>query len=105
MRNPLDEAILAGAGIAYRPPRKLDEIAYDFARRRVPVVVQEGGGARCLTNGSFPQLLEVCERVRDGGEPVRLMALRRAALEERVARWSGDGLRVLGVATLKVARK
>jgi len=104
MRNPLDEALLAavpGAAV----PGKLDEIPYDFVRRRVTVVVEDGAGGRLLTKGALAQLLEVCTEVREGTGAVPLDGERSAALEARMAAWSGQGFRVLGVATRRVPRR
>lgn len=105
MRNPLDEALLAAVPGDARAPAKLDEIPYDFVRRRVTVVVEDGEGGRLLTKGALAQLLEVCTEVREGGGSVPLGPERSAALEARMAAWSGQGFRVLGVAARRVPRR
>jgi P-type Mg2+ transporter len=104
MQNPLDEAIVVAAPET-TPLAKLDEIPYDFSRRRLTVVVADGAGARLLTKGALGQVLEVCSRVREADRETPLAPERRAGLEADMARWSAGGLRVLGVATRGVPRK
>ncbi len=110
--NPLDEAIVqAGSASAEGPaatgsrevgplPRKLDEIPYDFVRRRMTVVVEHEGHARLLTKGALDAVLEVSAGVRTPlGAVAPLGPAVRTRLLGRLEAWSGEGFRVLGVAT------
>lgn len=99
MRNPLDDALVDAGRELPASPAKLDEIPYDFVRRRVTVVVEEDGAARLLTKGALAEVLESCGTVRDGPERIEMTRTVHAELEARMAEWSGSGLRVLGVAT------
>jgi Mg2+-importing ATPase len=103
MRNPLDEALVDAGRELPPPPAKLDEIPYDFVRRRVTIVVEAEGAARLLTKGALAEVLEICGTVRDGAERVEMTSTLRAELAARLAEWSGSGLRVLGVATTSIA--
>jgi Mg2+-importing ATPase len=105
MANPLDGAIVAAGKDRAPPPPKLDEIPYDFLRRRVTVAVAEGTAARLITKGALAELLDVCTSVRDDGGVEPLTDARRAVLEASLAEWSGSGLRVLGLATKEVPRR
>jgi len=63
--NPIDGAILAAGrarGWAAGGVRKVDEIPYDFTRKRLTVVVEEtpGGPHRIITKGAFDNVLAVC---------------------------------------------
>jgi len=108
MANPLDQAIEA-AGARSREPlvtaRKLDEIPYDFVRRRLGLVVEDGDGALLISKGALEKVVAICDRVRDGGTPVALDAERRAALLRRFEGFSEDGARVLGLATRALPRR
>jgi len=97
LASPLDDAIVAACGSRdFALPPKLDEIPYDFLRRRLSVAVRaETGGALLVTKGALRDVLDACDRTRDGP----LDAAARAQIEERFAGWSGDGIRVLGVAS------
>ncbi|MFO0607075.1 MAG: magnesium-translocating P-type ATPase [Polyangiales bacterium] len=102
--NPLDAAIVAGAkarDVPVDPAEKLDEVAYDFTRRRLTVVVRDdvGGGARAVTKGAFAAVLGVCDRARRGAAEVALDEALRTELTARAQALGEEGLRVLGVAT------
>jgi Mg2+-importing ATPase len=104
IRNPIDEAIIAAGRDVPPPARKLDEIPYDFVRRRVTVVVEEGAASRLVTKGAFTQVLEICSSVRHAGTTLALDAEARRDLEGRLANWSDDGFRVLALASRVLPR-
>ena len=102
LASPLDEAIrreVERRGVGFATAPKLDEIPYDFVRRRLGVVVRDADRALLITKGAFESVLEACEGVRQGGGVAPLEADRRALLEARFAAWSAEGSRVLGLAT------
>lgn len=96
LRNPLDDAILEACKPDLEATSKLDEIPFDFVRKRVSVVVRRGGQALLVTKGAFHQVLEACTHVA-GGAPID--APMRQALEEMHGRWAEHGIRTLAVAT------
>jgi Mg2+-importing ATPase len=104
LSNPLDEAIVAAvpAGTG-RETRKIDEVPYDFSRKRLSVVVEDGAAAAgrdlLITKGAFDAVLAICRYERRGGATVALDEAGRDEIRGRYATWSGQGLRVLGVAT------
>jgi Mg2+-importing ATPase len=102
LSNPLDEAIMADPRPAIDGFAKLDEVPYDFVRKRLSVVVQAGdhdaGPPLMITKGAFEGVLAVCTQVQQGGDYLALDEAGRARLEARYADWSGQGFRVLGVA-------
>jgi Mg2+-importing ATPase len=104
LTSPLDEAIrkeVDGRSRGFEAPERLDEIPYDFVRKRLSVVVRapEPGKALLVTKGALEEVLQGCDRAigRVGPEP--LDAERRALLLERFRAWGEEGYRVLGVAT------
>lgn len=100
--NPLDTAILD----AHRPDlahtEKLAEMPFDFLRKRVSVVVAEGPTCRLITKGAFHEIVGVCSTLSDG---TSLDDTVRTQLEARHQRWSGQGIRVLAVASRIVGRE
>lgn len=106
LSNPLDVAIQASAkqaGVDIRADRKIDEIPYDFVRRRLSVVTApEGGQRRLITKGAFDEVLSVCDTARLGDDLVPLDAPRKADLVRQYSAWSAEGFRVLGVAVRDV---
>jgi Mg2+-importing ATPase len=106
--NPLDEAIDASATrerIDLAACRKVDEVPYDFLRKRLSVVVEEAGSIRLVTKGAVPGVLDCCSEVERGDAAVPLDAGERRRLDGMFDAWSAAGKRVLAVATKTVARR
>jgi Mg2+-importing ATPase len=100
--SPLDDAILE----AYRPAldatQKRAEIPFDFVRKRVSVVVAGPEGAQLITKGAVRQVLEASTRLPDGAP---LAGVQRAELERLHQAWTGQGYRVLALATRALAEQ
>jgi len=105
IENPLDEAIVAAgklAGLTTDGVAKVDEIPYDFLRRRLTIVVAQGpapAGHLLVTKGAFANVLEACTRIASGAGEAALDDASRARLEAVVATKGTEGLRVLALAT------
>jgi Mg2+-importing ATPase len=95
--NPLDRAIVADLG-PIDPSLRLDEVPYDFERKRLSVLVQDRGGALLITKGAVESVLEVCATARIGDRTVPLDEVRAGIVRLFVA-LSADGFRVLGLST------
>ena len=101
--NPLDEAILATSPVDLTRLRKVEEIPYDFVRKRLSVTVEGPTGTRLISKGAFEPLLAVCTRLQlDEQTTVPLDESRREMLRELFTLRSDEGFRVLGVATRDV---
>jgi Mg2+-importing ATPase len=108
LNNPLDAAIIAQLqhDEADSADRKVDEIPYDFVRKRLSVVVQaEEAMPRLICKGALDELLAVCTEAQDGTARIPLDSQTHAQIQERAAGWNAQGFRVLGVATRLVARQ
>jgi len=106
--NPLDAAITAAGaerGFAIGEANKVDEIPYDFLRRRLTIVVAEKGAKthRMITKGAFAEVLAVCSSVRRDGKDVPLTDNARAALGAMVRAKGTAGFRALAVAERRLA--
>jgi Mg2+-importing ATPase len=97
--NPLDEAIVAHAQPDIGGVSKVGEVPYDFVRKRLSVVVQDGDECLLITKGALDNVLAVCVQVQAGEATVLLDDAHRAHIRRRYEEWSGQGFRVLGVAT------
>ena len=74
LNNPLDEAIQAyaqQAGLDISAEQKVDEIPYDFVRKRLSVVTADAQGERTLiTKGALDNVLSICnQRAGRGWRP------------------------------------
>ncbi len=93
-KNPLDEAIVGAAavskpGVTQEPGIARGEIAYDFERKRLSVLVEADGVTQLITKGAFTSVLDVCS-ISDSD---------RAAAQAEFERLSSEGNRVLAIAT------
>ena len=95
--NPIDQAIRALQAFDLAGWRKLDEVPYDFVRKRLSVAVEKDGERRLVTKGALAQVLAVCSRAETAAGEVPLETV-RPAVEARFAELSEAGFRTLGVA-------
>ena len=103
LRSPMDEAILRHAHPDVARHRCVDEIPFDFLRRRVSVVVEDGGQRLLITKGAPEGLLELCTQVALDGAARPLDAPARADAKALFGALSATGYRVLAVASRAVA--
>lgn len=80
--------------------RKIDEIPFDFERRRMSVVVEKNGGGEelLICKGAFEETLSVCSQFKSGDAVLPLSDEERARLRGIEVDLNEDGLRVLAVA-------
>jgi Mg2+-importing ATPase len=103
-QNPIDAALLADAPAKTEQVKRLDEIPYDFQRKRLSVLVSEDGASVLITKGAVASVLAACgtAELADG----RIVDIEHAhgRIDSRVDEISGQGYRVLAVAyTLSAA--
>jgi Mg2+-importing ATPase len=105
LRSPMDEAILAHEHPSVAEYTRVDEIPFDFQRRRVSVVVGKDGGRLLISKGAPESVLPVCARVEIDGTTRALAEADHAAIDALFRRLSGEGYRVLAVAYRPVDRQ
>lgn len=78
--------------------KKVDEIPFDFKRRRMSVVVKDDNGSRKLiTKGAIEEMLSISDKVEIKGEIVPLTPDKKEEILDMVYKMNADGMRVLGV--------
>ena len=101
--NLMDKAIISAAEKeldtdSYKYT-KVDEIPFDFERRRLSVVVEdENGKTQLITKGAVEEMIDVCNYVDYDGTIYELTEERRNFVRNQVAEFNKKGLRVLGIA-------
>src|SRR5699024_9583841 len=109
LKNLLDIAILKHAEVRreLEPARnfhKVDEIPFDFTRRRMSVIVAEHDKHHLLIcKGAVEEILTVCTQVRHGQAVEPLASDLLARIRQVTADLNEDGLRVVAVATKELA--
>jgi Mg2+-importing ATPase len=100
MKSPLDEAILAAHPFDMAGWRKVDEVPFDFERRRVSVLVEHDAKRRLIVKGAPEDLLRLCGRYEDAeGEERPLDAETRRTFEATLDALGAQGFRALGIAS------
>ena len=102
IRSPLDLAILGHGDRDVSAYTKVDELPFDFERRRVSIVVKPADagtrGSLLVTKGAPEPILALSTAVEVAGEPRPIDATTRAACLALYNTMSADGLRVIAVA-------
>lgn len=81
---------------------KVDEIPFDFTRRRMSVVVAEPNGKTLMiTKGAAEEMLAVCSQVRWNGAVQPLTDAMYQTISSLVTGFNADGMRVVVLATLE----
>jgi Mg2+-importing ATPase len=103
--DPLDQAILNADHSDVQPYRKLDEMPFDFERRRASVVVVKAGeqGHLMLTKGAPESVLTVCTSFEQAGTPLPLDDAARTRIQAVYQGLSAQGFRVIAVAQRSMA--
>ncbi len=104
LKNLLDEAILAHEELEERLKanekyRKIDEIPFDFVRRRMSVVVEDTTGLNTLIcKGAVEEVLGLCTRVEVKGEVIEVLPEHDAKRRQIADDLNGQGFRVIALA-------
>ena len=104
LKNLLDEAILAHEELEERlrakeKYRKIDEIPFDFVRRRMSVVVEDTTGLNTLIcKGAVEEVLGLCTRVEVKGEVIEVLPEHDAKRRQIADELNGQGFRVIALA-------
>lgn len=97
--NPIDAAIKKLEGIDSSQFTKLDEIPYDFIRKRLTILAKDKDKS-CnimITKGAFKNVFEACSQAKTSSGDVSLQAM-RYEIEAKIEKLSAEGKRVLGLA-------
>jgi Mg2+-importing ATPase len=99
LRNLLDQAILAHGDLdVERACRKVDEIPFDFQRRRMSVIIDYEGDHVLICKGAVEEVFSVCSRYQVDDEIHPLIELLKKDLLTEYEELSADGFRVLAIA-------
>ena len=108
LKNLLDRAVLDRVELKTELNlaehyRKVDEIPFDFERRRMSVVVSEREDHHeLICKGAVEEILSACSRVKDGDNIVPLDEAMLARVRQVTHDLNEEGLRVVGVAVKEV---
>jgi Mg2+-importing ATPase len=104
LKNLLDQAIMDHAQQEHRHeahPRyhKIDELPFDFLRRRMSVIVQqESEPPLLICKGALEEILQVCRDVEDQGQISSLTEVVQTRIERLGRELQEEGFRIIAVA-------
>ncbi|HJV67150.1 MAG TPA: magnesium-translocating P-type ATPase [Geomonas sp.] len=98
LRNLLDRAILDHSELYVGRCRLVDELPFDFQRRRMSVVVDYEGDHVLICKGAVEEIYDCCNHYQIGEEVYPLLEMMRDNLSEEVERLNREGFRVLAIA-------
>jgi Mg2+-importing ATPase len=105
LKNPIDEAIVSFEKQEISGYEKVDEIPYDFQRRRLSVVVREHDkGNILISKGALKGILKVCKYIEYEERKYEISS-RMNDINRLYHKWSEKGLRILGLAYKMVEEK
>ena len=105
IKSPLDDAILDHQHIDLQEWIKVDEVPFDFERRRVSVLIDNGKTRWLVVKGAAEEILGLCSHIEiSEKETIFLEGTARASMIARYQALEAEGYRVLGIAWREVPR-
>lgn len=94
--NPIDEAIRQTQTTDISNYKKIDEVPYDFIRKRLSIVISTGSMHVMITKGAVSNVIDVCNEVEDTNGIISIEPLKER-LQCKFAELSKKGFRVIAV--------
>lgn len=92
--NKANEMDLSNISSNYK---KIDEIPFDFSRRRLSVIVSDGAKTQLITKGAVEEILSICTLVYDNGNVYEITPKIKENIRNFTKKLNSDGLRVIAV--------
>jgi len=96
--NPIDQAIQTFRQFDVAGYHKLDEVPYDFVRKRLSVLIADNDTHLMVTKGSVPNLIAVCSSAEDSSANRVGIDSVREQIQRKFEELSSNGFRTLGLA-------
>ncbi len=102
LKGNIDEAVVSRAlennMEEYISKYKLiDEVPFDFSRRRLSVIVSDGNKKQLITKGAVEEILSICTMADDNGNVIPLTSTLKENIKKISKNLNKDGLRVIAV--------
>ena len=96
--NPIDSAIRNFSQFKVPGCQKLDEVPYDFIRKRLSILVSKDDKHLMVTKGALQNVLAVCSSAEISNGKIADIATVKEQIQQCYEKQSSKGLRILGVA-------
>ena len=106
LKSPLDDAILDHKNIDVSAWKKIDEVPFDFERRRVSVLLEKGDERLLVVKGASEEIIALCNLYEEQGNKVQppLDAPTLGRIHGQRIALEKEGFRLLGIAWRQVPR-
>ena len=94
--NPIDQAIRSYKILDVSSYKKLDEVPYDFYRKKLTILVSKDNEQIMITKGALSNVLSACSHAKSQAKIVEMVSVREKILQ-KFSELSQQGFRVLGV--------
>jgi len=102
IENSLDQALINFKQFPVQGLTKIDEIPFDFNRRILSIIIQDGKQRFLISKGSPESIFPLCASFRQQGKRAKFTPAIYASAIEQYHRLSAQGNRVLAVAIKKI---
>jgi Mg2+-importing ATPase len=96
--NPIDQAIRTHRQFDITGCKKLDEVPYDFIRKRLSILVIKDDSPLLITKGALPNVLAACSSAEISDGKIVDIAQVQEQVQQHFVDLSNKGFRILGVA-------
>jgi len=96
--NPIDEAIRKYRPFDLSGYQKLDEVPYDFIRKRLSILISKGDTHLMVTKGALSNVLTVCSSAEIAEGRIVDIVTVKGQVQQHFEEFSRKGFRTLGVA-------
>ncbi len=102
LKGNIDEAVIKrglenNLGKLQNKYKKVDEIPFDFSRRRLSVIVDDGNKKQMITKGAVEEILNICTMVDYDGNVAPITKSIKDSIKQISKKLNEDGLRVVAV--------
>jgi Mg2+-importing ATPase len=102
--NPIDEAIRTQCKFDVTNFLKLDEIPYDFIRKRLSILVSHQNENLLITKGAFNNVFAVCNQVELANNNIVPISTIKEKIEKQFEELSNSGFRIIGISYKKITK-
>lgn len=102
LKGNIDEAVIKrglenNLGDLQTKYTKIDEIPFDFSRRRLSVIVDDGNKKQMITKGAVEEILNICTMVDYDGNVAPITRAIKDNIRQISKKLNEDGLRIVAV--------
>jgi Mg2+-importing ATPase len=105
LKSPLDDAILRFKNVDVKGYQKIDEVPFDFIRKRVSIIVENEEQQFLIAKGAPEEIVRVCSKCELNSQIRNLTTDLQKEIEQKFSELSSEGFRVLAVSYKKLGEK